>query len=1048
MPNNNDKKNNHKVKNSSFKPNEILSLEEKIQTIEQELSRIKRNYNGLFEQTNDGIFIISMAGKCLDVNQQGADMLGYKKEEMIGLDAFDFIVREEVEDSKRKLIALQKKQTLPLYERTLRKKDGTTFPVEINASLISDENDEPFFIQGICRDISKRKQIEKELIENKEQYQLLLNNAQDAILFHLLTENGKLGKILEVNDTACERYGYSREELKELTIKELDDPQTYSHIPKVIDKLLEEKKILFEGVHLTKEGKRIPVEIHSTLVELEGQQAVLSVARDITKRKVLQKKRERERKVFRVIAEAAIYTTNINDLCRYVLENLLEILKLDGGSVRVYNKKDHILEPISVVGYSEEQRKNVRPVDIDNPEEILSYVAKKKEGIFAPDISNNKIIKDYLSRLQQSNFQSFISYPLLNHTNELLGIIQLASANKMEARNDDHFFFETIANMFAIALEEQIAQDNLRATQKKLQSALEVGKMTWWEIDIPTGKIQFDKQKLILLGYNPQEFTEVHYSSYKKIVHPQDFEALIQEIQEHLEGKKERIEIDFRIRTKEGDWKWFHNTGMITEHDDENNPLKIGGMIIDITEQKSRAEKLRLWDLAIKSSINAIAFADLEGKITFVNQAFLEMWGYKTRHEVLGKYVYLFWRNEKTAKKILTRIHQDGSWYGEAVAKRKDGSLFSVEISTNIVKNTENQPVQLMGSFVDITERKKALEALRESEEKYRIIVENSHAAIVLIDGNFHIIYANEEASNISGYSKEELINSDFSKYLAKESYDFVVTQYLRRRNGEKITPRYEFQLITKDGEIRDLEVRASVIQRSEGQYLTVAQMLDITERKKAYQKLQQQKEELESFASTITHDLRGKLQVMSMYIEFLQESEYQDKIDRQLKDIESFLEDLLLIAKKGAVLGSYSKVSLEKIVKEVSKKLSPLQPDLQIKVQKLPKIQADPIKLQQVFENILMNVIKHAQATEVRIYSKEVDDHVKIFIQDNGQGISQKVQNEILQTLRTTSYQTSGLNIIKKIIEAHQGNFFFKSKKGKGTTFMIDIPKEKPRKQ
>ncbi|MBD3190412.1 MAG: PAS domain S-box protein [Candidatus Heimdallarchaeota archaeon] len=1043
-----DKKSNQKVKNSSTKPKKILSLEEKIQTIEEELSRIRRNYNGLFEQTNDAIFIISLDGKYLDVNQQAATMLGYEKEDLIGLNAFNFIVPEEVQDAKRKLTTLQKKQTLPLYERIFCRKDGTTFPVEINASLIYNENKEALYIQSICRDISKRNQIKKELIEKKEQYQLLLNNAKDAILFHLITEDGKLGEILEVNDIACEKYGYTREEFKELTIKELDDPQTYSHIPKIIDRLLEEETILFEGIHLTKEGKKIPVEIHSTLVELEGQQAVLSVARDITKRKLIQKKRDRERQVFRVIAEAAIYTTNISDLCRYVIENLLEILKLDGGSVRLYNKKDHILEPILVIGYSEKQRKKVRPVDIDNSKEILSYVAKKKTGIFAPDVSNNKIAQDYLSKLKQSNFQAFISYPLLNHTNELLGTIQLASANKMEARNDDHLFFETIANMFATALEEQIAQDNLRATQKKLQSALEVGKMTWWEIDIPTGEIQFDKQKLITLGYNPQEFTEVHYLSYKKIVHPQDFEALIQEIQEHLEGKKERIEIDFRIRTIEGSWKWFHNTGMITEYDDENNPLKIGGMIIDITEQKSRAEKLRLWDLAIKSSINAIAFADLEGKITFVNRAFLKMWGYKTRREVLGRDIILFWRNEKTAQRILTRIHQDGSWQGEAVAKRKDGSLFSVEISTNIITNTENQPVQIMGSFIDITERKKALEALQESEEKYRIIVENSHAAIVLIDGNFNIIYVNDEASNLSGYSKEELINSDFSKYLAKESRDFVVRQYIGRRNGEKIAPKYEFQLITKDGKIRDVEVRASVIQRSKGQYLTVAQMLDITEQKRAYQKLQQQKQELESFASTITHDIRGKLQVISMYTEFIQESEYREKIDKQLKDIQSFLANLLLIAKKGDILGRYYKVSLEKIIKEIAKKLSPLQPELEIKVQKLSPIKADPIKLRQVFENLLMNVIEHSQATEVRISSQEENNYVKIFIQDNGQGISKERQKKILQTLRTTSYHTSGLNIVKKIIEAHQGEFSFVSKKGEGTTFIIEIPKEKPKKQ
>ncbi|MGC9345248.1 MAG: PAS domain S-box protein [Candidatus Bathyarchaeales archaeon] len=134
---------------------------------------------------------------------------------------------------------------------------------------------------------------------------------------------------------------------------------------------------------------------------------------------------------------------------------------------------------------------------------------------------------------------------------------------------------------------------------------------------------------------------------------------------------------------------------------------------------------------------------------------------------------------------------------------------------------------------IDITEHKQTEEALQESEELFRSVVENSHDGIVIIDDNFQIIYANDETARISGYPKEEIIGQDFRKALDEESKSLVEKTYLRRRKGEKVPSRYEFKIIRKNGEKRDIEIKSTIIRNSKGRVRTIAQLLDITGRRK-----------------------------------------------------------------------------------------------------------------------------------------------------------------------------------------------------------------------
>jgi PAS domain S-box-containing protein len=137
------------------------------------------------------------------------------------------------------------------------------------------------------------------------------------------------------------------------------------------------------------------------------------------------------------------------------------------------------------------------------------------------------------------------------------------------------------------------------------------------------------------------------------------------------------------------------------------------------------------------------------------------------------------------------------------------------------------------GLAIDINEQKKMEEGLQDSEERFRLIVENSHDGITIIDDNFKIIYVNNELSHMIGYPKEEMVGQDFRKFLDKESKAMVQDKYVRKLRGENVPPRYEFRVIRKNGEKKDVEIKSSEIRDRQGRIRIIGQLLDITERKR-----------------------------------------------------------------------------------------------------------------------------------------------------------------------------------------------------------------------
>ena len=170
----------------------------------------------------------------------------------------------------------------------------------------------------------------------------------------------------------------------------------------------------------------------------------------------------------------------------------------------------------------------------------------------------------------------------------------------------------------------------------------------------------------------------------------------------------------FRILKKNGETLWVESNSVETEWEGVPAILSIAR---DISERKKAFKELRIMQFAIESSINAVAFFDLKGNLTKTNDSFLKLWAYKNKKELLDKPFTVFMETEIEVSKVLNVLRKDGGWMGEMTAIKKNGLKFNAQVSANMVKDLEGNPISMMASFIDITDKKKCAKIMMLSDK-------------------------------------------------------------------------------------------------------------------------------------------------------------------------------------------------------------------------------------------------------------------------------------------------------------------------------------------
>jgi two-component system cell cycle sensor histidine kinase/response regulator CckA len=236
------------------------------------------------------------------VNKACADFFGKKKEDLENKKLHDIMSKEEAETciAGNKEI-FEKKVTIHTEEQVINSQ-GEKRILAITKTPKLDELGNIEYVVCSAEDITEHKNAERKLRESEERYRLLFNNVSDAIFVHEispdLSDSGKF-RIIEVNDIACQYLGYSREELLQMNVLQIDDPETLAGVHTVLKKLFAEGRATWEGIHVSKDGRKIPVEISNQIFEFHGKTMVLAAIRDITERKQADKALRESEKHYR-----------------------------------------------------------------------------------------------------------------------------------------------------------------------------------------------------------------------------------------------------------------------------------------------------------------------------------------------------------------------------------------------------------------------------------------------------------------------------------------------------------------------------------------------------------------------------------------------------------------------------------------------------------------------------------------------------------------------------------------------------------------------------
>jgi PAS domain S-box-containing protein len=275
---------------------------------EELLRESEDRYRTLVEISPDAI-ILHRNSRIIYANPAALDLLGASHpEEMIGKNILDFVepdFRDAVRTNIQKDLNGDTTHSIELH---LLRLDGTTVIVEGRGVRTSIDG-EPA-VQVAIRDITERKRAEEALQDSLEKYRTLFNNANDMITLHAIDTDGLPGRYIEVNDVACRRLNYTKKELLSMSPKDIIGPEYRESMQKNAGLLLAKGHATFEMIHMSKDGRRIPVEISAHLFDFGGQKMVLALVRDITERKLaakaLQESEERYRTVFENTGTATV----------------------------------------------------------------------------------------------------------------------------------------------------------------------------------------------------------------------------------------------------------------------------------------------------------------------------------------------------------------------------------------------------------------------------------------------------------------------------------------------------------------------------------------------------------------------------------------------------------------------------------------------------------------------------------------------------------------------------------------------------------------------
>jgi len=282
------------------------------------------------------------------------------------------------------------------------------------------------------------------------------------------------------------------------------------------------------------------------------------------------------------------------------------------------------------------------------------------------------------------------------------------------------------------------------------------------------------------------------------------------------------------------------------------NKKELLAIVRDITKHKQIKDELRLKNTVFEASLAANSTADVHGNLTHVNQSFLTTWGYNNEEEVIGKSLSEFFVNSEDLNSVMESLNDTGEWRGEYIARMKNGNTFISQGFASVVRDSSGKVVGYQSTVLDISERKRSEEALRNSEKRYRALFEDNNDAVFIFNLDGSHMEANLKAAEMLGYSVKDLIGKPASYFVAEREKENSIGKIESLLKGEKL-PLYERIFRKSDGTEFPGEINVSLVYDNEGNPIHFQSIVrDITKRKQKDLDIERRQKFLESFLNDI----------------------------------------------------------------------------------------------------------------------------------------------------------------------------------------------------
>jgi PAS domain S-box-containing protein len=635
------------------------------------------------------------------------------------------------------------------------------------------------------------------------------------------------------------------------------------------------------------------------------------------------------------------------------------------------------------------------------------------------------------------------------------------------------------------------SEEALRESEERWKFAIEGSGQGLWDWNAETNEVFFSKQWKEMIGYAEYEISYT-FEEWEKRVHPDDINQAHEDLQKHFEGITPYYYNEHRLLCKDGSYKWILGRGMVMLKTETGKPLRVIGTNTDISDRK-KAEKdrerieaalieseQRYRELFDRIRSGVAVYGAIDNGNDFIFQEFnksAEQIENIKKEEIIGKKVTEVFPGvrEFGLLEIFQQVWKTGQPAYHPISFYKDNRVLGWR-ENYVYKLLSDEIVSV---YDDVTERRQAEEALRESEEKLRLIFENSNVGIVLADKEAKLYSFNPAFTELLGYDRDELKMLYFGHFTHPDDLEKELKLVQRILSNEIRSYQIEKRYVRKNKDVIWVRVNVTALKNDRGEieyFVGIAENIDhikkyerrLIEAKDAADQANRAKSE---FLANMSHEIRtpmnailGFAELLNSHISDAKQKKYLEGILTGGKTLLSLINDILDLSKieAGRMEIQPEPTDIYRLLQDFRSIFAAKEAEKCLEfmidiAERVPRyVIIDEVRIRQILLNLIGNAFKF---TDKGVITLRVDGPANIHddsvielifeVSDSGIGIPRTQMELIFEAFRQQDGQSTrkyggtglGLTITKRLAEMMQGKIEVESEIGKGSTFKVYIP-------